>query len=67
MNANYKVNTNNSVPCNYCRYFPVRSRTREILRNKQEIQLEHLWICPKCQNTTYTARERVPVSSNEQV
>lgn len=65
MNSDYKISTNKHVPCNYCRYFPVRSRTREVSKTPTEIQLEHQWICPKCNNTTYTARERIPISKNE--
>lgn len=61
---NSKINTNQPVPCPYCRHFPVRCRSREMNRDKQSVMLEHQWICPKCQNIARCNREHVPVTIN---
>lgn len=55
---NMTMNTNNPVPCTFCRYYPVRSRTRVLQENAEQVTYEHQWICPKCGNTAKTHREQ---------
>lgn len=53
-----ELNLNNPIPCTYCRYYPVRSRTRELSRAQDHVILEHQWICPKCGNVARSDKQR---------
>lgn len=58
-----KLNTSQPMPCPYCRYYPVRARSREMSRDTSNIIMEHQWICPKCQNVARSSKEQLPVNS----
>lgn len=59
---NYNINTNQAIPCPYCRHFPVRCRTRSLGTLNEKKLIEHQWICSRCQNVARTDREQHPAN-----
>ncbi len=52
------IDPSKSIPCTFCRYSPVRSRTAEIEHTDKYIIIEHKYVCPRCQNVVRAVREK---------